>query len=168
MPGEFGYTLITPPAPTPGSVPDSSTSSTGQPSFFGSGILRPFQRDQKNDFAHGTGLALIAASVAQVLGTKAGGPGYAGEVPWRTQFGSRFHLLRHRNRTETLVEVARFYAGEALGRWLPSVRVTAVEAVTQPGETNTTRLRIRFDVVDTSGTVQARDLEAFVPLRDEG
>lgn len=92
------------------------------PSFLGAGLLRPFVRDQKNDFANDAGLALIKACIGQVLGTRAADDSgeQQGELEWRPAFGSKLHLLQHR-KGPLLSELARFYVVEALSRWEPRV-----------------------------------------------
>lgn len=169
MPLEFGFVLTT---PSPGTSPSggSSTDATtpkGQPTFLGVGVLRPFRRDGKNDFANGGGLALIKAMIGQVLGTKAQGGGMPGEIPWRTTFGSRMHLLRHRNASASNDELARLYATEALAKWIPRVRVIDV-AIVNTGESNTQAIAVRFDVLDKTGRAIAVDQETTVPIRNEG
>ena len=50
----------------------------------------------------------------------------ARELPWRTEFGSLLHLLRHQRSAAVLEELARVYVVDALKRWEPRVVVTAV------------------------------------------
>lgn len=128
--------------------------------FFGRGILRPFERDQKNDFANAEGAALLASNCGQVLQTR------KGEVRWRTEFGSRLNLLRHRNQTMPVFdELAKVYATEALSRWEKRVRVTSVERLgTRVPSSTTATFRVIFDIVDKSGRTVLADQEAVVPL----
>lgn len=95
----------------------------------GRGILRPFRRDQKRDFANGTGVELVAAELGQVLGTICASEDTGGELPWRTEFGSLLHLLRLNNLSPVLVEKARAFVAGAVRRWLPRVRLTQVQIV---------------------------------------
>lgn len=95
----------------------------------GRGLLRPFRRDQKRDFASGTGAELVAAQLGQVLGTIASSEVTGGELPWRTEFGSLLHLLRLSNADPALVEEARAFVALAIQRWLPRVRVLDIELV---------------------------------------
>jgi phage baseplate assembly protein W len=141
----------------------AASAARGVPTFLGAGLLRPFRRDAKSDFASGTGVALVSACVGQVLGTKATSAYGAGELPWRPEFGARLHLLRHKNNRETLGDLALVMVGEALRRWEPRARVVRAEVV--PGaDPRRLALRVVFDVVDRSGRATAAGLEATVPL----
>jgi phage baseplate assembly protein W len=97
------------------------------PAFLGAGLLRPFVRDQKQDFANGSFVDLVRASVGQILGTRASDDSgeHQGELEWRPDFGSKLYLLQHR-KGPLLSELARFYVVEALSRWEP--RVASVRA----------------------------------------
>jgi len=101
--------------------------------FLGSGLLRPFVRDQKNDFANDNALPVVKACVGQVLGTRAGDDSgeHQGELEWRPDFGSKLYLLQHR-KGPLLVELARFYTLEALTRWEPRVVNVRVDASFDP------------------------------------
>lgn len=133
------------------------------PTFLGTGLMRPLRRDQKNDFASGGGVDLVASCIGQVLGTKADTARSPGELPWRTDFGSRLHLLRHRNHTAALDDVALVYVVEALRRWEPRVSVTSasVERTTNNRELI---VRVRFNVVDRGGRIVITDQQATVPV----
>lgn len=149
-------------APDPGAVQVSALP------FSGRGIVRPLRRDQKIDFANETGAALIASAVGQILGTQSDSETTQGELPWRTEFGSLLHLLRHRLNSHALVEVARKFVVDPLRRWEPRVRVTRVNInreTTPDGGQNVLRLRIRYDIIDTNSRgnrVLVRGLEAVV------
>lgn len=95
--------------------------------FLGAGLLRPFVRDQKQDFANAAGVDLVRACVGQILGTRASDDSgeHQGELEWRPGFGSKLYLLQHR-KGPLLNELARFYVVEALSRWEP--RVTSIRA----------------------------------------
>ncbi len=99
------------------------------------GIIAPLRRDRKRDFASGNGDPLLYSKVVQVLCTE------EGELPFRTAFGSRIHLLRHQRNDDILSELGRVYVRDALRRWVPEAEVSSVTAV-RDGETLT--LRIRF------------------------
>lgn len=101
----------------------------GAGDFLGYGILRPFRRDRKLDWAAAGGARLVQACAGQVLGTRASSEFTEGELPWRTEFGSLLYLLRHREIDETTQQLARVYSAEALARWEPRVRVTRVEVL---------------------------------------
>lgn len=115
-----------------------------------SNLLVPLRRDQKLDFASGTGDDLLASKGRLVLGTiGASGTSY-GEIPWRTSFGSPLQLLRHKNNAELLVDLADTYAREALERWLPGVEVTtSVERVN-----DALRLRVKLRRGSASAEVE--------------
>jgi hypothetical protein len=89
----------------------------------GTNLANPFRRAAR-DLATSSGPALLLSKAAQVLGTEADSPSGAGELPWRTAFGSTLHLLRHRPNDDVLGELARIRARDALAQWLPSARVT--------------------------------------------
>jgi phage baseplate assembly protein W len=128
------YALIpptAPPPPPPNPIAITSTSILGPtvPAFLGSGLVRPFVRDQKNDFANANGLSVIQSCVGQILGTKASDDTglRSGELRWRPTFGSRLYLLQHRKGPQLPV-MARVYVVDALAKWEPrvtNVRVTA-------------------------------------------
>lgn len=116
--------------------------------FLGAGILRPFRRDQKSDFAAAGGEALIRSAVGQVLGTMCSSDFTQGELPFRSEFGSLLYLLRHQRNDNVLQELARVYVVDALKRWEPRVVVTGVQVTReqQDGE-NVLAIRIRYDVI---------------------
>jgi phage baseplate assembly protein W len=92
----------------------------------GRGLLRPFRRDRRQDFASGHGVELVAAAVGQVLGTICASDQTGGELPWRTEFGSLLHVLRLSNASPALAEKARAFVAMALARWEPRARVSGV------------------------------------------
>lgn len=141
----------------------AQAASKGLPAFLGTGLLRPFRRDQKSDFASGSGLDNVKACVGQVLGTRATSAMAVGEVPWRSDFGSRLHLLRHKGNKETLGDLAVVMIEEALLRWEPRARVTLAEVVPQ-ANARVLLLRVRFNIVDQSGRVVTPDQSTDVPI----
>lgn len=125
-------------------------------------IIRPFRRDQKNDFANATGVAKYQARAGQILATKRTTTSTVGELRWRSDFGSRFHIIRHRKNTAILRELARYYAQEALADW--DRRCIVMDCVLErvPSATDRERaviVRVIFDVID-GGRVLARGLSA--------
>ena len=106
------------------------------------GIVAPMRRDQKRDFASGTGPELLRSKVLQVLMTEGATAQTSGELPWRTAFGAGLHLLRHQRNDDVLRELALVRVREALARWLPDVQVTEL-SVSREGATLTLRLRYR-------------------------
>lgn len=111
--------------------------------FLGYGLLQPFQRDRKGDFANAGGVRLVASVVAQVLGTRAASGESQGELPWRTNAGSQLYILRHRNNNATTRELAFVYAQEAVRRWEPRALITDVEVIEPDRLSELNRLIVR-------------------------
>lgn len=152
------------------SSPSSSVASRGaaeRASFLGQGLLWPFRRSQ-SDFATASGVALVKSAVAQIVGTRADTGRTAGELPWRTDFGSWLHLLRYTNQDVLFEDVAVVYVGDAVRRWEPRARVKAVELLESADAQSTQAiLRIVFDVVTENApnnAVVASSQVADVPL----
>ncbi len=117
----------------------------------GFGLLRPFQRDGKADFAADGGERLIRSAVGQILGTMGSSDFTQGELPWRTELGSLLRLLVHQRNDTVLQELARVYVVDALKRWEPRVVVTSVKVTreTLDGE-NVLAIRLRYSVISTN------------------
>lgn len=62
--------------------------------FLGFGLLRPFRRDLKADFAADGGERLVRSAVGQILCTMASSDFTQGEVPWRTDYPERATMRR--------------------------------------------------------------------------
>lgn len=92
------------------------------------GLIAPFRRDRKRDLASGTGVELLRSKIEQVLMTQGETAHSAGELSWRTDFGSGLHMLRHRKNSAVLGELARVYVRDALRKWVPEVEVVGVVA----------------------------------------
>ena len=90
------------------------------------GLLSPFQRDRKRDFASGSGTELLRSKLRQVLLTRGAAHGAEGEMPWRTSFGSALDRLRHQRNDAVLAELARVYVRDALAKWIPSAKLTRI------------------------------------------
>jgi phage baseplate assembly protein W len=169
-PTSYSWTLVpdpTPAVPTPQQAQTSVAAintARGLPSFLGQGLLRPFRRDQKNDFAADAGVNLVVACVGQVLGTKADSPASPGELPWRTNFGSKLHLLRHSNNADLSVGLATVYSKDALKLWEPRAQVTAVSVEPSVSQREM-RVRVRFNVVDRGGRTVLQDQQAVVTVQ---
>lgn len=160
MPTALSWPILPDPATPQVPVTVVTRSETGRAidtsGVVGRGLLRPFRRDGKQDFASGTGVELIAAHVGQILGTIASGETTGGELPWRTEFGSLLHLLRLSNASPAVVEKARTFIVSALRRWEPRVRVTAVKAEQTEGRVILRiRWRLATDVADDTRVVIA-------------
>lgn len=119
------------------------------------GLLIPFRRDRKRDFATGGGADLLRSKVLQALMTSGATPGSAGELPWRTAFGAGLDRLRHQRNDAVLAELARVYVRDALERWVPGARITALE-VHGEGEALAIRLRVRERPSGTEVDVEVR------------
>lgn len=135
---------------------------------FGNGIIRPFVRDKKGDFATSRTADLVKAAVGQILGTFAASDFTQGELPWRPEFGSLLYLLRHAPNNAELDEIARAHVVDAIARWEPRVRISEVRTFRgpdQPEGFNSFTLRIRFNFIDqTSGAVIFEGLETSVTV----
>jgi uncharacterized protein len=119
--------------------------------FLGFGLLRPFRRDRKVDFAAGGGEALVRSAVGQILGTMAASDFTQGELPWRTEFGSLLHLLRHQKNDAVLQELARVHVADALKRWEPRIQLTSVQVTRERnrGE-NVLAIRLRYSIISAN------------------
>ena len=119
--------------------------------FLGFGLLRPFRRDRKVDFAAAGGEALVRSAVGQILGTMASSDFTQGELPWRTEFGSLLHLLRHQKNDAVLQELARVHVADALKRWEPRVQLTSVQVTRERdrGE-NVLAIRLRYNIISAN------------------
>jgi phage baseplate assembly protein W len=115
------------------------------------GLLRPFRRDGKADFAAAGGEQLIRSAVGQILGTRASSDFTQGELLWRNDFGSLLHRLRHQKNDSVLQELGSVYVVDALKRWEPRVVVTAVQIRReQDNGENVLAIRLRYDVISTN------------------
>jgi len=125
------------------------------------GLLTPFRRDRKRDFASGSGGDLLASKVLQALMTNGATPRSSGELPWRTAFGAGLELLRHQRNDAALAELARVHVRDALKRWVPQAELVQV-AVTR--EDAKLQLRVRFRPARRQGRSTETPDEVTVPL----
>lgn len=151
----FGYVLQASPSSGSGSGSISRIgTSTGLPQYLGFGLLTPFRRDEKSDFASGGGADLVKSGVRQVLNTDASGGLNQGELWWRPEFGSLLYRLRFAPLDETTAQLARVYVIDALRRWEPRVvvkEVTVSEKASVPGGVLDTRIiKLRYDVITST------------------
>lgn len=116
--------------------------------FLGFGLIRPFRRDGRADLLAAGGEEVIRSAVGQILGTVGASEMTQGEIPWRTEFGSLLHRLRHQKNDSVLQELARVYVVDALKRWEPRIVVTAVQIGREQrdGE-NVLAIWVRYDVI---------------------
>jgi phage baseplate assembly protein W len=94
----------------------------------GIGLLLPFQRDGRGDFASGLNEELYASAIELVLLTAGETSTTAGELPWRGSFGVGLDLLRLRPNSIATAQVARQRVDAAMKRWMPEVEVLKVNA----------------------------------------
>lgn len=113
----------------------------------GYGLLKPFRREA-TDFAAGTGETLLDSCVRTVINTRAAGfeGRLAGEYPWRKNFGSWIHRLRHRNIRAGREDLGITYLAMAINRWEPRVEADTVRsgAVESSGDDNTFTIRLYY------------------------
>jgi phage baseplate assembly protein W len=164
------WPLIEPASPGPSPVSPSLPSAIPQRRFqfqpFGYGLIRPFQRDQKGDFATAGDAKLVSAAIGQILGTFASSDFSQGEMPWRPEFGSLLYLLKHRPNTPALDQLAHQYVVQAIQQWERRVVVTDVfigRDFEEDGGLNSLIIKVRFNFIDTSsGAVIYQDLETSI------
>jgi phage baseplate assembly protein W len=127
---------------------------------FGAGLRRPFQRDEKNDFANSADVELVKACVGQVLGmvgANPDNPSRQGELPWAPERGALLHLLRHQKNNFVLAELGRVYVIDALRRWEPRCRVRGVRVSRETGDEgfeNILVIRLVYDIVANASNNQ--------------
>lgn len=130
--------------------------------YLGSGLIAPFRRDGKDDFANASGKELVNKTVGLILATRRAGPKNVGEVPFNQELGTLLPTLRHRNINDpTTEELARHYTVDSITENEPRIRVKGVGYIPRPDK-NRLSVRLRYDLVErgTSGiNVVARDIE---------
>ena len=119
------------------------------------GLLTPFRRDRKRDFASGSGAELLRSKVLQALMTEGSTPRSSGELPWRTNLGAGLHLLRHQRNDAVLVELARVQVRDALARWVPSAQLVSLDASREDASL-ILRLRVRDRSTGAEAGVEVR------------
>ena len=135
----------------PGNAP--AASGTTASDLLGRGLVTPFRRDGKGDFANASGEDKVRACVAQVLGTEgSNGGNIRGELPWRDEFGSLLFRLRYLNNDATATARATLYVRDALERWEPRVRLKAVvfsrvKTNTEAGGADALVVSLTYDIV---------------------
>ncbi len=145
----FGLSVT--PSSSSGTAAAVSVVASGAVLSIGRGIVSPLRRSS-NDVVTATDIDLLKNNMRQILGTRAGSEYSTGELPWRTEFGSLLHILRHRPNDIVTQELARIYVVEALGRWEPRIRITSVKITKEAGPTGNAAerpvllVRIGFDI----------------------
>jgi len=125
------------------------------------GMITPFTRDLKRDFASGSGGDLLASKVLQALMTNGATPRSSGELPWRTAFGAGLDLLRHQRNDAALAELARVHVRDALKRWVPEAELVEVAVSREDAKL---QLRVRFRPARRQGRSTETPGEVSVPL----
>lgn len=120
--------LDEPPAPAPRAMYTGGTT-IGDELQLGVGLLAPFRRDLRVDFAAGSGDALVRSAIAQVLLTRADDGKASGELPWRPEFGSLLHRLQYLAIDESYAALVRTRVVGAISLWEPRVRIDDVSVV---------------------------------------
>jgi len=127
--------------------------------YIGRGILTPFRRDRKNDFANGSGAALLKSRVEQLFGME------LGEFRPRPSLGTRFYLAKHRH-LASVGELLRVWGADALRRHEPNLEVLSTEASFN-GDTRELTVRFTIGVVNRGapgGTlIDAFDVDHVLP-----
>lgn len=140
----------------------SGRSTAGVGAWSPRGLLTPFQRDQKTDFANGMGRALMQSQLTQVLMTRAAsedGSSY-GELEWDQEAGSQLHRVRHMRLNDPgLVELFRFRVAQPIAEQLSTVRLRAV-GVELDRQQRASRVRLRASPVDARGNATGEDFQA--------
>jgi len=105
---------------------------------FGRGIITPFQRDGKGDFANDTGNRLLQSDISELLGIIGPTNTDRGELPWRDEVGARFINLKHRAIDSLSIQgQAQSMSAGQIRRFETRVRVTGARV-----EVQETKLRI--------------------------
>jgi phage baseplate assembly protein W len=98
----------------------------------GRGILCPFRRDGKGDFANSGGLDVLRSDVGELLGVQAATQTEPGELAWDMDRGSNFLPLKHRGLHSTMLEaLADQSASSAIIKYEPRARVIRVQTTTE-------------------------------------
>lgn len=124
-------------------------------SVLGRGLVRPFRRNDRSDFANEEGLANVRACVGQILGMRGASETTQGELEWDPERGSLLHLLKHQRAPAVVQELGRRFVIDTLRRWEPRVIVKTVaisQEVINDGETVITVvvIRLTYDVIRTN------------------
>lgn len=96
-------------------------------SHLGMGIRFPLRR-VGGDFEFSSGQDLVFSSIIYILMTRSDGPGFQGEQPWDTGFGSQLLRLKFSNLSgEALRSFVEHYVIEALTLNEPRILVRSVD-----------------------------------------
>ena len=108
---------------------------------FGKGIVTPFQRDGKGDFAHDSGLRLLKDDIGELLGIIGPTPTKPGELPWDPDRGSAIRSLRHRRMH---LEMTRALAEQYTSRPVRLYESRVIAGPTKVTQEPNNKLRVDF------------------------
>ena len=129
----------------------------------GNGVLLPFRRDNKNDFANGSGSELVKSSLFGILGALCAGPNNNGELAYNQKYGTLLKTLRHRNFDEATEALAIKYIVEGIKENEKRVRITKIN-VDRRIKDRKFIIRLTYDIVSETSKdviVQGEKLEAI-------
>lgn len=119
----------------------------------GRGLLRPFRRDDKKDFANAEGVTLVKACLGQLLAMHGSNEMVQGELEWDPERGSLLYLLRHQKNALVLQELGRAYVIDAIRRFEPRVIVRACTITREKGRDGLETvfaIRLVYDVISAN------------------
>jgi hypothetical protein len=148
---------------------EAALPATATAPFFARGLLSPFERDQKADFANGSGYDLLRSHVEQIIGMAAAAPDGSsyGELEWDQSFGTQLHRVRHRRLNSlALGELFLFYVAAAIRRIEPNVRLTSLRIVVDKNQ-RASRVTGKLQPVDARGAGVGPEVAIDVPVPGE-
>lgn len=108
---------------------------------FGSGIVTPFQRDAKGDFANASGMRLLKDDIGELVGIIGPTATKPGELAWDPDRGSQIHSLLHRRvHLDMTRALAEQYLSSAVRRYEGRVIVGPATVTEEEGN----KLTVRF------------------------
>ena len=116
------------------------------------GLAFPFVREA-TDFAVAESVDQVQQDIAMALTTP------RGTLPWRPDFGSDLHRLRHSN-SQAAAGIASNFVVSCLERWVPYVRVTSTKVEI---EGTALRLSISYRIV-TGPLAQVESIKQSVTI----
>ena len=112
----------------------------------GTGIVCPFRRDGKGDFANASGVEVLKSDIGELLGFLGPTATEPGELAWDTERGVNFQALKHRRlHSEMIRALADQLASGALRVFEPRVR-PGITTVTSEND-DTLRVMVSFRVL---------------------
>lgn len=124
-----------------------------QQTQFGRGIICPFQRDGKGDFANSDGMSLLKSDIRELIGLVGSSVNDPGELPWDPDRGSRISSLRHRHlHAEMTRALAEQYTATPLRVYENRIR-------TGPAKIDTSDGKLNISISFTPKTTQTGEME---------